>query len=353
VIALLGALIGWKQYQINQEVQALQPQFGELQQQLADAQAKAETDPLEARIEAREVMRGLEDLIAANQDKPAATKRLKEEYQLAQHFADSISGSETQGPLDPFFDLRLAEAGFVASDVAVSDTLLLALDAAGQKAVSLVLENKQTTPITLEDIGSARALALEGSNLYILADGLHSYNLDDNNRHTQLKEQGDSDREGSLLGNFGSYLYILNTPERNVYRYLLGDDGLSDPIGWLVDKQGFDFETIESMAIDGDIWFTTQSGEILRYTQGSSSDFNIQELETPFDSPLKIATHPESDYLFILENSRQRLVVLQKDGTFVKEIISESLSAADTVAASRTEDAVFVVSGSLVYKISL
>ncbi len=353
VILVLGGVIGWKQYQINQELETLQPRLGELQMQLEAARDKADTEPLVARAEVREVLRGLEDLIAANQDKQQAVKKLKEEYQLAQAFADSISGTENLDNLEPFFDLRLAEAGFIASDAQTNDEQLIALDASAGKTVVLNLENKQTSPVSLGDIGSTKAMTIEEDQLYLLAGGLHAYDLGNDNLHTQLKEQGDSDRAGSLLESFGTYLYVFNAEERNVYRYLRSDDELSDPIGWLVDKQDFVFDEIEDMAVDGDIWFTTQNGEVWRYTQGSRQEFAIQDLNTAFDSSLKIATHLESEYLYVLESSKNRLVVLRKDGTFFKEIVSEVLAGANTLAASKTEDVVYVISGSLVYRLSL
>jgi hypothetical protein len=52
---------------------------------------------------------------------------------------------------------------------------------------------------------------------------------------------------------FNTYLYVFNPQERNIYRYLQNAEGLSDPIGWLTDKQGLEFDTITSMAIDGDV----------------------------------------------------------------------------------------------------
>jgi hypothetical protein len=80
--------------------------------------------------------------------------------------------------------------------------------------------------------------------------------------------------------------------------------------------------------------------------------FSITDLPTPFDSALKIATHPDSEYLFILEKAHHRLVLVRKDGSFFKEIVSDSLASAETLAAAATENAVYVVSGSLVYKVS-
>lgn len=352
VVLLLIALIFLKQRQINAEIQTLQPRFGELQQQLANAKNLASTEPITARAETRAVLQGLEELIAGNQDKKDALKKLREEYQSAQEFSETIAGTETQGPLEAFFDLRLTEAGFVAKELAMSGTTLLALDAAGQRAALLDTTNKQTQQIVFDNIGTAKAIATDDEQLYVLADGLHSYELSENHSHEQLKEPGDSDRAGTLLENFTSYLYVLNPEERNLYRYLQGDDGLSDPIGWLTDKQGLEFSQITSMSIDGDVWLTTQTGQVFKYTQGSRQNFTISGLATPFDSPLKIATNPDSEYLLVLEKNRQRLVVLRKDGGFLKEIVSESLASTETLVSSPTENAAYVVSGSLVYKIA-
>jgi hypothetical protein len=353
VILLLIGIIFWKQRQINLEVQSLQPRLGELEQQLDQAQSLADNDPITARTQAREVLRGLEDLIATNQDKEQAVKRLKQNYQLAQAFLESMSGTETTGPLEPFFDLRLTEAGFVAQQIAVNEKILFALDAAGEKIISLDLENKQTTQISLENAGKVRALTANDETVYVLANGLHAYDLTTDNRHTQLKEEGDSDRGGTLLDSFTTYLYVFNPEQLNIYRWLVGDEGLSDPIGWLVDKQGLEFGDVESLTIDGDLWLATQSGELLKYTQGVPQAFSITDLPTPFDSTLKVATHVDSEYLYVLERSRQRLVILRKDGSFLREIVSESMATADALATSTSEDAVFIVSGSLVYKISL
>jgi hypothetical protein len=353
-VLILLLVIFWKKAQINQEILTLQPRLGELENQLTYAQSLAELDPITARSEARAVLRGLEDLIATNSNKTQAIKRLKQNYQQAQTFLDNMAGSETTGPLEPVFDLRLAEADFVAQGIVLNDEALFALDAAGQKIVVLDLKNKQTEQINLDKTGSAKAITVDGQTIYLLADGLHSFLLaGDSHSHTKLKDQGDSDRDGTLLQNFATYLYVFNPSARNIYRYLENDEGLSDPIGWLVDKQGLEFETVESMAIDGDLWLTTRSGKIHKYTQGQPETFGVSDLPIAFDSSLKIATHADSPYLYVLERARQRLVILSKDGSFFKEVISESLATADAIATSLTEDAVWVVSGSLVYKISL
>ncbi|MFH2118211.1 MAG: hypothetical protein ABII10_00515 [Candidatus Paceibacterota bacterium] len=353
VIILLASLILWKRHQINQEIRALQPKLGELEQQLVSAQSIAESDPIVARDSAKEVILGLEELIATNQDKPQALKRLKQNYQDTQDFVQSITSTQLAGPLNPFFDLRLTEADFVAQQIALNENTLFTLDAAGQKIVTLDLDTKQTAQIPLENIGVARAIAVNGKIIYVLADGIHAYDLSGETRdQTQLKEQGNSDRAGNLLGFFATYLYVVNPEERNIYRYLKNTEGLSDPIGWLVDKQNLEFNTITDMTIDGDLWLATKSGELLKYTQGKPQNFTVNDLSTAFDSELIIATHPDSTYLFVLERARERLVILSKDGNFFKEIVSESLATVDTIAASLTEDAVFAVSGSLVYKIS-
>ena len=83
------------------------------------------------------------------------------------------------------------------------------------------------------------------------------YNIDHiNGLYGQLKEEGDSDRGGTFLQVYSSYLYIFNPEKRNIYRYVVKDGKLSEPIGWLIDKQNLDFTNIESMIIDGDVWLS-------------------------------------------------------------------------------------------------
>ncbi|MBT4124316.1 MAG: hypothetical protein HN981_04520 [Candidatus Pacebacteria bacterium] len=354
VITILVGIIFWKQQSLQKELKPILPTLQNIDQRFETLLTQSTSDPLATRTGIRSLLHELEDLISQNQDKQQVLEEIKKHYQKIQDFSETISGVETQGPLDPFFDLRLTEPSFVTKETSINGTTLFALDAAGKYGITIDLDTKKTKKFSLEVIEKQiNNIALNEKILYTLGNGIHSFEVSDSENHNQLKEEGDSDRGGTFLQVYSSYLYIFNPEKRNIYRYVVKDGKLSEPIGWLIDKQNLDFTNIESMIIDGDVWLSNKKGEILKYTQGQKQDFSAQNLPQPFDGPIKLATNEESDFLYILDKNNQRVVVLQKDGTFVKEITSESLSSGENIVALEDETGILVISGSLIYKISL
>lgn len=353
LILILMAVIFWKQRSLQKELAPILPVLQSIDQQFEEVKTQTEAQPLESRKKIKELMRQLEDLIAQNQDKKYSSEKIKESYAKIQEFSVSISGTETQGPLEPFFDLRLVEPNFVTKQASLSGKELFTLDAAGKTGVLLNIETKKTQKISLEEVsGETDAVALQGDMLFVLGNGIHRYELGENTTHTKLKDEGDSDRDGILLGSYSTYLYVVNPEKRNIFRFTAKDDTLSEPIGWLIDKQGLDFTSLKSLSLDGDGWLSTQKGEILRYSRGEKQSFTISDLQKPFEGPIQIATHENSDLLYVLDKTNHRVVALQKDGTFVRETVSESLASGEAIVALENEKAVIVISGSLVYKLS-
>ena len=353
LILILIVAIFWKQQAIKKELAPILPTLQTIDERFDKIKKEANQQTVESRTQAKEMLKELETLITQNQDKQVVVEEIKKHYQKIQEFLVTVSGTETKETLDPFFDLRLTELEFITKKSSLANNKLFSLDASGKNGIILNLENRQAQKISLEEInGEAKAIAINNKNIFVLGNGLHSFSINGEN-YKKLKDEGDSDKAGTLLEGYSDYLYVLNPEKRNIYRYTVKEDGLSEPIGWLIDKQGIDFSTIESMTIDGDVWLSTKNGEILRYTQGKKQDFTIKDLESPLTGPIKITTHEETDLLFVLDKNNHRVVVIRKDGTFVKEVVSESLSAGDNIVTLNNETGVLVISGSIVYKISL
>ncbi len=352
LITVFVAIIFWKQQTIKKELEPITPVLENIDQRFEQLKNNDQTSQLELRTESRNLLKELEDLITQNKDNKYSLEAIKKQYQEIQAFSETISGVETQGPLDPFFDLRLAEPEFIEKQTSLDGQQLFALDAAGEYGIYLNLTNKQTTKFNLGKVGvSTKAIAIGENSLFALGNGIHVFNLTDQEKHQQLKEEGDSDRGGTIIKAYGPYIYIFNPEKRNIYRYLLKDEKLSEPIGWLIDKQNLDFSAVESMAVDGDLWLTDNNGQIFKYTQGQKQDFTIKDLPTALGKAIKIAAAENNDYLYILDKDQQKVVILQKDGQFVKEISSESFSSGGNIVALTDQPGALVISGSLIYQL--
>lgn len=270
---------------------------------------------------------------------------------------DNSANNQPQ-ELSVFFDLRLTEPTFLANQVKVVGTTAYFADLENKKVIQLDLTKKQSSLLPLGSVNKLTDVSVSGQALYLLGGGLNRWDIQQTSPTPQpaknLKAEGDSDREGTLLGSFGSYLYVLNPPKRNIFRFAVDkDDKVSEPIGWLVNKKGLDFPQLISFAIDGDVWLTDKTGHVFKFTQGQPVDWQLSGLKTPLDSPVYAVTDDSLTKLYLLEPNRHRLLVVEKTGQLVKEIDSPTLAAVTSFGVSENLQKAFAVSGSTVYEIGL
>ncbi|MFZ5376548.1 MAG: hypothetical protein ACOZAN_02655 [Patescibacteria group bacterium] len=354
VLVAFAVAVLWYQWQKNADISAINQELEPYNQRLADAKKLAESDVLQARAATNEVMNGLRSLAEKNQDNKRRFELVKIKLLETQQFSDQIAGLEQMSQLPVFFDLRLVQTGFIINKTEIYEQTGFFLDTEKKQIVKLDLEKKQAKLISLPDATPKPKDMVYGEQaVFLLGDGIRKIANKGEGNITTLKEAGDSDRDGTILTNFGKYLYVFNPEKRNIYRYLIDDSSLSEPIGWLVDKQGLDFAEISSMTIDGDLWLTTKGGEIKKYNKGNRSDFQIIGMEKPFQSNILLFTKENVDNLYIIEPDQKRLVILNKQGQFLREIKSESFASATSLVVTEDNKKVLVISGSIIFEVEI
>jgi len=317
------------------------------------AQKNSDNDPISARENITTAINELEALKNDLKDQKTAVKIVDEKLEAAKQFYEEISGKDEFKELALFFDLRDKESDFVTNKADLNEKTAVFLDTEAKKMITINLENKETQVTNLEKYEKLTDLNLT-NKIHLLGSGVHEFSLDNLNEAKTIKEEGDSDRDGKYLSSFGPYLYIFNPEKRNIYRYAKQEDKLSDPIGWLISKKDLEFAQINSMAIDGDLWLTTKQGEIKKFTKGEESEkFKLSGLNEPFSTPTKIYTKENLEYLYVLEPSKRRLVILTKEGAYFREIKSASLASTTTVIVSEEIKKAFAISGSIIFEIAL
>jgi DNA-binding beta-propeller fold protein YncE len=121
----------------------------------------------------------------------------------------------------------------------------------------------------------------------------------------------------------------------------------------VVNKKDLDFSQITSMAVDGDLWLGTKTGQVLKYTSGQPIAWNPAGLQTPLSTAVLIDTSETLTQLYVLEPAKQRLIVFDKSGQFLKELKSPTLASVTTFAVNESLKKAFLVSGSIVYELAL
>jgi hypothetical protein len=110
---------------------------------------------------------------------------------------------------------------------------------------------------------------------------------------------------------------------------------------------------LQSFAIDSDVWLTTKTGEIIRLRTGRKEAFTINGLKENFSSPITLYASDTTENLYILEPTKNRLVILTKEGEFLREVKSSTLASTNGLVVNEEAKKAFVISGALVFEVGL
>jgi hypothetical protein len=328
------------------------------QTRIADAQKIAERDPTSARMAVEGVVAELMALQTqySTTGRSSVVEKLDETIAIARTVQTEVSAKQEFADLPIFYDLRLASSGFLTTMSTIQGQRAIFIDSEKKNAVVLDLPTKQVAIVPLSDLAPVVAVSPQSEDSFaVVAEGIYAVPLAQDGQQRVIKEVGDSNRAATFINTFGSYVYVFNPEKRNVYRYTKSEktDTYSDPIGWLQDPLGVSFESIKSLMIDGDVWFTTDVGEVLKFSAGRRAAFSVSGLSEPFSSAIFLFTQEATTHLYVLEPEKKRLVILSKSGQFIREVRSNSLLSATSVFVSDELQKAFVVSGSIVYEIAL
>lgn len=344
-----------KNQQLDQAQKQAQPAILILDQ----AKNETERNPFKARELSQQSIEQLQHILPNFENKKHAYNYINQQLAQAKQFYETVSGKEELQQLSVFLDLQKLDQNFLASLVAVNDQYLALIDKQQKSLLVYLFDQKTSTQFSLEELENFSSIILADNHLYLLGNGLHRLDFDFTDEEpklniTQLKEQGDSDRAGRYLQKFASYLYIFNPEKRNIYRYSINKDSLSDPIGWLISKKDLVFADITSMAVDGDLWLSTNGGQIKKFTKGAEDDnFTLQGLPNELKNEAIIYTNENLQNFYLLAKNDNKLLVFNKQGEFQKEIESPSLASVTDVVVSENLNKAFAISGSVVFEIEL
>ena len=89
--------------------------------------------------------------------------------------------------------------------------------------------------------------------------------------------------------------------------------------------------------IDGAIWVLMKSGKVQKFSSGLSENFELSGVFPGISDPIAIYTNEESEYIYILESAKSRIVVVSKEGEFKAQYIADEINLAKGLAAFEKE----------------
>ena len=304
--------------------------------------------PLTAREKAQNSLRAVEALKTEKNNKDSL-QLIENEIKRLEEIITKISGDNSLDQLSIAFNLE----NFLGKKIEVEDDQIFILENSGQEILKITADQNKER-ISLENDDLIRDFTISDKKLFVLSKGIKLLDLEQEEKtFKQIKEEGESDKTAEYLNSFGPYLYVLNRDKRNIYRYYYNNDQLSDPIGWLVDKQGVNFDNISDLTIDGDLWLADKTGGLLKFSRGYSTDFKITGLDQLPSNHLSLSANENENFIAVLEKQNKRLLILTKDGQLISEIKSNELAGVSSIALSGDGQKIYALSGSVVYGVDL
>lgn len=270
---------------------------------------------------------------------------------LTSSIASGLGGIAGIYEADPnlYLDLSLVSSGFKVDDIAISEGRMATLDRNGKKLVSIDEATKRTDIAAGPDVmPSALGLAVYSDRNFVVSDdGIWEVG---EKAELVIKK----DWEGNILVNaYTGNVYVLEKGKNIVWRFV-GDGGtFSTKVNWFGQGVNPDLSNVISWSIDGSIWMLTKGGSILRFSQGSPQIFSLKDIDKPATGATDIFTNEETNFIYILDPGNGRIVVVDKNGEFKAQYLSDQLKGASHIVVSETDRKIIFLTGTKLYSIDI
>lgn len=309
-------------------------------------------------VKGRERLMSAKALLAPVAD--IVTDKTKEERQVSELYSRIVSTLTTAMHIytqEPqlFYDVGLLKLGGVISTMGIWGDRLIIGDTS-QKAVYTLTISSKTGAIIGGGNGFNQIYAVDaqGDIIYVLtSDGINQITVKSNTNTLQIIKKGNEWGTVQTMVVFGGNIYLLDTKNSRIWKYVASETGFSDIKEFLNPDTLPDLSRAQSMAIDGSVWLGTSDGNIQRFTQGKENTFVSKGVDPPFGKNLRVYLSDETKNLYILDGDNKRVVVTDKEGMYLAQYTwSGDIFPSQLVVAEKQGKILLLAAGKL-YSIDL
>ncbi len=273
----------------------------------------------------------------------------------------AMNGVQELTNLHPIADLKTQLTGDLSLEqLLVGGNAALLLDSKEGRVVSLPLIGyggqaqevlRQGDKVDATEVGNPVQIAwlpdINGGSLLVIDSDRHLFALNSANGPTQLGLEG-SDAWQSLDGVFANAdgLYVLDGKSGKLWLYPAVDGSLTTAPEQVLSNDNL--VGAVDVAVSGDIYVLTGSGNILRFSAGQQVPFDMEGIDRPLTSPASLLPLSNGD-LMVVDRGNKRLVLFSPDGRFEGQYVSSQLTAPQAIAVDEVAAQIFILNGDTLF----
>jgi hypothetical protein len=163
-------------------------------------------------------------------------------------------------------------------------------------------------------------------------------------------------KTGVAVKGYSNKFYILSPEENQIWRYVRRKDKFDAAEPWNVNA---DLKGAVSFAIDGNVYVLKDDGTVLKIFSGSLQNFSLKKVPiNAMENPTKIYTALELNQIFILEPSKQRVIIFDKDSrtgdaVFSKQLVFDDLQDMRDLYVDPNTSRLYIIDQANLYEVAL
>ena len=352
VVILGSCLVGYRYIQnkaaanriIAQDIEYAKSKF-------AEAQSLKDSDPDKAQqslSDARVTITGVLSRSPGNQ----AAEKIKQEIENGREFIMRIYPI-TDWPV--FLSLDLIKSDFKPTRMSYSVSKVLLMDDNSKTLVEVDLGRKTNNILAgATQLGVARASSLNGENAFIYSEDKGVLVIDTQNQKITTVAQPDPEWGyiKDIVG-FAGNVYLMDTVKNQIWKYVPTSAGYSQKFTYLAEGAQLNFGGAFQMKIDYSVWVLKEGPEILRLTGGVQDSFSVGGLDQNLKPLKSLFADEDGEELYLLDSENSRVVVLDKNGMYLKQYTGDKFATADDLVVDSEDKKMYLLEGNKLYQLEL
>jgi hypothetical protein len=347
-LLLLGFLIFKRE---KSKIDVINNSFLKIEEKVKEAQKNLVFKNTEtARTLFTEAWREIAPLLETKNQNIISLKKQIEENLVSLNNINKIENPEL------FYELKPKEASFKAEKVLFSNNNFFFYSNSSKDIYNLNLEEEKLNLIEPE---KSFDLAVSDSGAFFLFSAPNIISIFKNGTWQEENIQFSQSPVISQMVSYYSNFYFLDKKNCQILKLILADLRTSPrvqnkyPQSWLKEKLKQDCSGIKSISIDGSLWLLNKDNSIDVYRKGLYQK-TIKVDVFPFvENITKIEVKINVPYLYLLEPSKKRIIILNKEGKIFKQFISEKFDNLQDFVISEDGKTIYLLNGSKVYSIEI